>query len=81
MIYVDDARIYARGKNWYHLMSDTDGDEIHRFARKIGLKRHWFHKDHYDVTLPMKIRAIQAGAEPCTVMDLVQIRKNKRSAH
>ncbi len=39
-----------------HLVSNDSLDELHRFARKIGLKRSWFQKNgikgipHYDVT-------------------------------
>jgi hypothetical protein len=45
-----------------HLISDHDIEELHAFARKIGLKKEWFqdkrNKDfyypHYDLTTPNK---------------------------
>ena len=78
MIYVDDMAIKAKGRVWYHLMSDTDGDEIHDFAYRLGLKRHWFHTDHYDITRQQRLKAIGLGAIPCKPNKLVEIRREKR---
>ena len=48
-VYVDDMVINSGDKVWYHLMSDTEDEEIHNFALKLGLKREWFQEDHYDI--------------------------------
>lgn len=57
-----------------HLITDRDIEELHTFAKKIGLKREWFQEDsgkhnhdvrfpHYDLTTQNKFRqAIRMGA-------------------
>lgn len=81
-IYIDDIAIKAKGRVWYHLMSDTDDDEIHKFAARLGLKRAWYHVDHYDVAGEHKRNAaIQLGAVPVPTIELVKIRKAKRRAN
>ena len=41
----------------------ADRKKLHRFAEKIGLKRCWFHRDHYDLTNEDVLkRALRAGA-------------------
>jgi Protein of unknown function (DUF4031) len=73
-VYVDDMRLRARvgrlDARWSHLLAD-DVDELHAFARGIGLRRSWFqgppgHHPHYDVTDTKRRQAIQAGAKAIT---------------
>lgn len=55
-----------------HLISDESIAELHRFAKKIGLRRPWFQADrkrggnasfpHYDVIGGMVGKALVAGA-------------------
>lgn len=47
------ARVGARhGHLWCHLFSDSaDCEELHAFARLLGMKREWFQRDHYDSCL------------------------------
>jgi len=48
-----------------HLFSDTDVDELHAFARRIGMKRVWFHDQripHYDLTPSCRRLAVSCGA-------------------
>lgn len=50
-----------------HLCSTASEEELHRFARKLGLKREWFHDEcdhpHYDLTTKnARRRAMAAGA-------------------
>ena len=78
-IFIDDAAIPKSGKKWYHLMSDGDDNEIHQFAAKIGLKREWFHVDHYDLVSGKRQQAIDLGAQPVAALKLVEIRKQKRA--
>jgi hypothetical protein len=41
-------------------------DELHRFAKSLGLKRTWFHANaslpHYDVTVEIRAMALSRGA-------------------
>jgi hypothetical protein len=67
-VYVDDSHIAWRGKHWSHLQADTP-EELHAFAKRLGLKREWFQTtpgrpelDHYDVTDPIRDKAIKLGA-------------------
>lgn len=60
-----------------HMMSDSDADELHKLAARIGMKREWFQKDHYDVPIFRRAMAIQHGAVECTSRDLVRIRQTK----
>ncbi|AQT81984.1 hypothetical protein B1R94_26080 [Mycolicibacterium litorale] len=75
-VYVDDMRMRATvGRitaNWSHLMADSD-DELHTFARKLGLRRSWAQHpgkwdSHYDVTDSIRDKAIQLGAVPIGYM-------------
>jgi hypothetical protein len=65
MIFVDDAIHWWRGRKWCHLFADRD-EELHEFAKSIGLKRDWFQKDwrlhHYDITEAKRIIAVKRGA-------------------
>lgn len=54
-----------------HMVSDTSFSELHAFAQKIGMKRHWFQGDHYDLAPSMRERAIAAGAAVVTAQQLV----------
>lgn len=70
-VYVDDMRMPARvgrvSARWSHLTADTD-EELHAFARRLGLKRTWFQDHaiprfrHYDVTDTKRREAIRLGA-------------------
>lgn len=68
MIYVDVLLPWnAHGhRNWCHLLADTE-EELHKFAKKIRLKRKWFHPrnkhSHYDLTLNKRKLAVKYGAK------------------
>jgi hypothetical protein len=78
-VYVDNVGIKASGRIWYHLISDTNDNEIHIFAKRIGLKRSWFHVDHYDVTTTKRIQALKNGAVEASREEIVGIRRKKRN--
>ncbi|WP_137043491.1 DUF4031 domain-containing protein [Pseudolabrys sp. FHR47] len=66
-VYVDDP-IWSRwGRKWCHLLAD-DIDELHRFARELGLHRSSYQgppkttKPHYDLTAVERERALRYGA-------------------
>lgn len=75
MVYVDDAAILYRGKRRYHMTADSKA-ELHAFAESIGVKRCWFHKarlhPHYDITLPQREKAVEAGAFEVSGRELVR---------
>jgi hypothetical protein len=61
-ILVDDAVWPWRGRRWAHLASDTSYDELHAFARRLGLRRESFQGDHYDIPVGVRTEAIGLGA-------------------
>jgi hypothetical protein len=80
MIYVDDAYIPYRRYQMCHLMSDqkVDSDtEIHEFAKRLGLRREWFHGDHYDIAESKRREAVKNGAIEITTKQMVAIRRLK----
>ncbi len=69
-VYVDDLMACIPNKNWRwsqscHLIADSL-DELHEFAKRIGMKRAWFQNDsrlpHYDLNFSRRVVAIRAGA-------------------
>jgi Protein of unknown function (DUF4031) len=65
-------------KRWSHMMADSI-DELHAMARRIGLRREWFQRDHYDVVPAKRALAIRLGSETATSRDLVAVRRRLRS--
>src|SRR5262245_52428063 len=49
MILIDPPQVPSRGRLWSHLASDTSYDELHAFARGLGIPARGFDRDHYDV--------------------------------
>ncbi len=70
-ILVDRAVWPWRGRLWAHLVSDSSYDELHEFAERIGLPRHAFQGDRYDVPAAVRELAIRLGAQPVEVRELV----------
>lgn len=65
---------------WCHLFADkTDCPELHAFAQRLGLKREWFQKDHYDIVPTKRAKAIQLGAIELNVEEAVAIWKQQRT--
>lgn len=62
MILVDEARWPWRGRRWAHLVSDESYDELHAFARRLGIPPRAFQGDHYDVPTELREAALAAGA-------------------
>lgn len=68
-VYVDPLFKTAPTTGWgyrraCHLYADSL-EELHRFARRLGLRRSWMHDgsmSHYDLTEGMRTRAIRLGA-------------------
>lgn len=93
MIYVDDLRPVRRAAGCFgtrvshscHMFADNR-DELHAFAKKIGLKKAYFHyrgaTSHYDLTVTKRQLAMaQGAAEVGTKSILRTLRRRVRCDH
>ena len=71
MILIDPPRWPAHGRLWSHLISDTSFDELHAFARMLGVPGRGFDRDHYDVPAERYDAAVRLGAQPSTSREIV----------
>lgn len=70
-LLIDPPSVPWRGRLWSHLASDTSFEELHAFARDLGLPERGFDRDHYDVPEEWYAAAVAAGAVPTRSRDLV----------
>jgi muramoyltetrapeptide carboxypeptidase len=49
MVLIDPPNAAGHGRLWSHLASDTSFEELHEFARGLGIPERGFDRDHYDV--------------------------------
>jgi hypothetical protein len=76
MILIDPPNVAGYGRLWSHVASDTSYDELHAFARGIGIPERGFDRDHYDVPSDKYDDVVAAGAVPVTSRELiVRLRK------
>lgn len=77
-VYVDKPRwIYRKGL-WGHMVADSV-EELHEFAKKLGLKPAYFQGKsfpHYDISTNKHLEARKLGAELIDSRDLL-IRSRK----
>jgi hypothetical protein len=82
-VYVDPLFACLQNKNWKydnscHLVGDTE-KELHAFAKKLGLKREWFHEhrrlNHYDLYKTIRAKAVKMGAIEITRREIVKMMK------
>lgn len=75
------ANVGARHKHqWCHMFADqADCQELHDFAKKIGLKREWFQGDHYDLVPTKRAKAISLGAKVVSRHEAVEIWNKQRN--
>jgi hypothetical protein len=71
VILIDPPSVPAHGRLWSHLASDTSYDELHAFARTLGIPERGFDRDHYDVPSEWYDDVVAAGAVPVRSRDLV----------
>ena len=71
MIVIDPPAVPRYGRTWSHLASDTSYDELHAFAREVGIPERGFDRDHYDVPEEWYDAMVTAGAEPISSRELV----------
>ncbi len=70
-ILVDACTWPHRGGLWCHLVSDASFEELHEFARRLGVPRAAFQGDHYDLDELRRERAIAQGAMAVDGRDVV----------
>ena len=70
-LMIDPPAVPSRGRMWSHLASDESFDELHAFARELGIPERGFDRDHYDVPEEWYDAVVEAGARPVTSRELV----------
>ncbi|MFC4787085.1 DUF4031 domain-containing protein [Nocardioides sp. MAHUQ-72] len=70
-ILIDPPNAAGHGRLWSHLASDSDYEELHVFARAVGIPERGFDRDHYDVPAEWYDQVVAAGAVPVTSRELV----------
>jgi hypothetical protein len=70
-LYIDPPNWPGHGRMWSHLVSDHSYEELHRFARELGLPRRAFDRDHYDLPAGRYADALAAGATGIGSKELV----------
>jgi hypothetical protein len=71
-ILIDDCIWAWRGRRWCHCVSDVSYDELHEFVARLGVPRHGFQGDHYDLDEPRRELAVAAGATEVTGRELLR---------
>lgn len=70
-ILVDRPTWPGHGRLWSHLVSDTSYEELHAFARALGIPPRAFERDHYDVLAERFDAAVAAGATVVSSREIV----------
>jgi Protein of unknown function (DUF4031) len=71
VILIDPPNAPGHGRMWSHLASDTSFEELHAFARDLGIPERGFDRDHYDVPSEYYDTVVGMGVEPVTSRELV----------
>ncbi len=71
-ILVDQPLWTFRDEKWSHLVSDSNYDELHHFANRLGIRRIGFQGDHYDLPERLLASAMAQGAQQVDSRDLVR---------
>ena len=91
-VYVDDIKGYGGdlinpeaqkyGKHWCHMWTDGDIEELHKFAKEIGLKKAWFQNKkrfpHYDLVTSKRKLAIENGATYISLYDWYKQQQDRK---
>jgi hypothetical protein len=74
-ILVDELREYPDVAlpftSWCHMATDGELEELHAFAARLGLRRAWFQRDHYDLPPHGRAVAVALGAEEVSTGELL----------
>ena len=57
---------------WAHLVSDTSVEELHAFAKRLGVPPRAFERDHYDIPADLVPVAESLGAHHVRSRDIVR---------
>ena len=84
MVYVDDAKLKFGRMTMCHMIADTT-DELVAMADKLGVARKWIqaaetYREHFDVCVTMRAKAVAAGAVEITQRDLGIMLRARRLA-
>jgi protein-L-isoaspartate O-methyltransferase len=71
-VLIDEPKWWFRGRRWSHLVSDESIDELHQFARMVGIPERGFQGDHYDVPEEYYDELVAAGAIPTPSRELLR---------
>jgi hypothetical protein len=71
-VLIDPPGWPAHGRLWSHLASDVSLEELHEFARRVGVPGRSFEGDHYDVPEERYAAMVAAGALPVPGRELVR---------
>ena len=75
-ILVDELREYPDVAlpftTWCHMATDGELEELHAFAARLGLRRRWFQRDHYDLPPHGRRAAVALGAEEVATGELLR---------
>jgi muramoyltetrapeptide carboxypeptidase len=74
-LYIDPPNVAARGRLWSHLASDSSYDELHRFARTLGIPGRGFDRDHYDIPAERYDAVVSLGVTPVSSRELIALLK------
>ncbi|KOX18039.1 DUF4031 domain-containing protein [Nocardiopsis sp. NRRL B-16309] len=68
-----DTPVWPGPYGWLfcHMVSDRSHDELHAFARGLGVSGRAFDRDHYDIPAHLHERALALGAEHVSGRELV----------
>ena len=72
MIFIDPPSWPGHGRLWSHLISDSSYEELHAFARAVGMPARGFERDHYDVPAQMYEQVVAAGAVEVSSREVVR---------
>lgn len=86
-VYVDQIQNWPTSIRCFkagscHLIADTV-EELHAFAKRLGLRRGWFQPSswpHYDLTPARREKAVALGAVEKTSRELAMMRITWRAA-
>lgn len=85
-VYVDDMWQSPLGRfgrmKMSHMFADTS-EELRDMCRKIGFNLKWLQhpgtwKEHVDISLGLRAKAVQAGAVEVTMRDYARMIRNRR---
>ena len=71
-VLIDPPNAAGHGRLWSHLASDTSYDELHAFARTVGIPERGFDRDHYDVPAEWYETVVGLGVEEVSSRELVK---------